>query len=104
MKPAFLLLYYLFTSSFAANAASISAGAAPPGDAKTVATRIIKYNFPECKRVTRATRSGDGTIRATCDATEYYVFTLYDPKAGKMHEVALNCVASKQLIGVACPK
>jgi len=99
----FLVIVSLVFVPYKLHAASIAAGAAPQGDAKTVATRIIKYNFPSCKRVTRATRSADGTIIAICDGVTYYVFTLYDGKAGKMHEVALNCDASKQLIGVPCP-
>jgi hypothetical protein len=105
MKNLLLIIAFqlLLLRPFSVQATSVAAGAAPQGDAKTVATRIIKYNFPECKRVTRASRSADGTILATCDGTNYYVFTLYDGKAGKMHEVALNCDASKQLIGVPCP-
>ena len=99
----FLLIVSLLFVPCELHAASVAAGAAPRGDAKTVATRIIKYNFPNCKRVIKASRSADGTILATCDGVDYYVFTLYDGKAGKMHEVALNCDASKQLIGVPCP-
>jgi hypothetical protein len=103
-KPLLLLAcYFLLLAPSYAYGASVSAGAAPQGDAKTVATRIIKYNFPNCKRITRASRSADGTILATCDSVDYYVFTLYDGKAGKMHEVALNCDVSKKQLGVVCP-
>jgi hypothetical protein len=86
------------------HAASVSARAAPPGDAKTVAARIIKYNFPQCKRVTTAIRATDETIRANCDGTAYYVFTIYSAKEGKVFEVALNCAESKRLLGIDCPR
>jgi hypothetical protein len=33
--------------------AGSAVGAAPKGDATAVATRIIKYNFPACRRVSR---------------------------------------------------
>ena len=95
--------YLLLLTPFNADAASASVGAAPQGDAKAVATKIIKYNFPQCKHVTKASRLSDGAIRATCDTTDYLVFTLYDGKAGKMHEVAMNCEATKQLLGIPCP-
>jgi hypothetical protein len=85
-----------------AHATGPSVGAAPKGDPKNVASRIIKENFPECRRVTKATRSSDGAIRAQCDATDYLVFTLFDAKAGKAHEVALNCTAAKRLLNVSC--
>lgn len=87
---------------FDAHAASISVGAAPKGDATAVSSRIIKYNFPTCKRVSNAVRLGDGSIRATCDGVDYRVFTVYSAKEGKMIEVALNCVAAKQHLGVSC--
>jgi hypothetical protein len=105
MKNLLLLMAFqlLFFTPFSVHAASVATGAAPQGDAKTVATRIIKYNFPQCKRVTKASRLPDGAIRATCDTTDYLVFTLYDAKAGKMHEVAMNCEATKQLLGIPCP-
>src|SRR5450755_2968796 len=77
-------------------------GAAPKGDAVAVAARIIKYNFPSCRKVTRARRAGDGSIRATCDGTDYLVFTVFNAKEGKTVEVALNCAASKQLLNVEC--
>ena len=80
----------------------VSVGAAPKGDAKTVAARIIKYNFPQCKRVTAGIRLADGSIRATCDGTDYRVFTVYSAKQAEMLEVALNCSAAKRLFGIDC--
>lgn len=85
-----------------AQAAGPSVGAAPKGDAKNIASRIIKENFPECRQITKAIRSSDGAIRARCDATEYLVFTLFDPQAGKVHEIALNCTAAKSLLNISC--
>ena len=77
-------------------------GAAPKGDATTVASRIIKYNFPACKRVSGAVRRPDGSISAKCDGTDYLVFTLFNPKEGKLLELAMNCTASKKLLDVSC--
>ena len=77
-------------------------GAAPAGDATQVASRIIKYNFPACKRVSGASRVQDGSITATCDGVLYRVFTMFDPKQGKTLELALNCAASKALLHVSC--
>ena len=106
MKKLLLLVtcHFLLLATRDVHAASVSAGAAPPGDAKTVATTIIKYNFPQCKRVTTARRAPDGTIRANCDGTDYYVFTMYNAKEGRMFEVALNCAESKRLLGIECPR
>lgn len=72
-------------------------GAAPKGEPVAVASRIIKYNFPTCKRVTSALRAPDGSIRAICDGTQYLVFTVFNANAGKTLELALNCAAAKQL-------
>jgi len=104
MKKLVLLItcHLLLLATVDVRAASVSAGAAPKGDAKTVAARIIKYNFPQCKRVTTALRLADGSIRASCDGTDYLVFTVYSAKEGKMLEVALNCTASKRLRGIDC--
>ena len=97
------LVVFSMVSSLSAHAASgISAGAAPKGDPQTVAARIIKYNFPQCKRVTNAMRRADGTIRANCDGVSYYVFTMYLPNEGKMLELAINCDKSRQLLNVEC--
>ena len=97
-----ILVVAMGVSSLAYGGGVLSGGAAPAGDAKVVATRIIKYNFPECKAVTRASRLSDGTIRATCDNIEYRVMTIYLPKEGKMLEVAFNCQVAKQKLGVDC--
>jgi hypothetical protein len=80
----------------------VSAGAAPQGDATKVASRIIKYNFPSCKRVSGAVRLRDGSIRAVCDGTSYRVFTVYSAQQGQMLELAMNCEASKRLLNVDC--
>lgn len=85
-----------------ANAGLPQVGAAPEGDSTEVATRIIQYNFPECKQVTTAIRAPDGSIHATCDNIDYLVFTLFDSKKGKIIEVAMNCSAAKQLLNVSC--
>ena len=94
--------HLLLLATLVVHAASVSVGAAPQGDPKTVAARIIKYNFPQCTRVTTALRLADGSIRATCDGIDYRVFTVYIAKEGKMVEVAVNCDASKQLLGIDC--
>jgi hypothetical protein len=75
--------------------AQLTVGAAPKGDESKVASRIIKYNFPKCKRVSEAVRQKDGSIRASCDGVEYLVFTMYSAKEGKMLELALNCAAAR---------
>lgn len=77
-------------------------GAAPKGDARAVASRIIKYNFPTCKNVSNANRMQDGSIRARCDSTDYMVFTIFNAKEGKTVEVAMNCTAAKTLLNVSC--
>ena len=83
-------------------AAQLAVGAAPKGDATEVAARIIKYNFPTCKRVSNATRIPDGSIRAKCDGKNYLVFTAFNAKEGKTLELALNCTAAKNLLNVSC--
>ncbi|MFC5571565.1 hypothetical protein ACFPN1_16010 [Lysobacter yangpyeongensis] len=85
-----------------AHAAGLAIGAAPKGDAVSVASRVIKENFPECKRVTKAVRATDGGIHARCDATDYLVFTIFNAKEGKAREVAMNCTAAKRLLNVSC--
>lgn len=77
-------------------------GAAPKGDPAVVASRIIKFNFPNCRQVTGARRAADGSIRATCDGTQYLVFTVFIAQEGKTLEVALNCAAAKQHLNVTC--
>ncbi len=95
-------LFFLFIASSVISAAGVAVGAAPKGDAKIIATRIIKYNFPKCKRITSAVRLADGSIRANCDGTDYLVFTVYSAKEGKMLEVAMNCTAAKRLLNIDC--
>lgn len=77
-------------------------GAAPKGDPKVIASRIIKYNFPECRNISRATRMQDGSIRANCDSVDYMVFTVFNAKEGRTLEIALNCTAAKALLKVSC--
>lgn len=77
-------------------------GAAPKGDATVVATRIIKYNFPSCRRVSNALRTSDGAINARCDGTDYRVFTIFNPKEGKTVELALNCAAAQSMLNISC--
>lgn len=104
MKQLTLLIscHIVLLAAVNAHAGSISVGAAPKGAAKIVAAKIIKYNFPDCKRVSGAVRLPDGSIRATCDGTDYRVFTMYNAKEGKMQEMALNCTAAKRLLDMDC--
>jgi len=104
MKKLVLLMscQILLLVALDSQAASVSVGAAPKGNAKKVAERIIKYNFPKCKSVTKASRLDDGSIRGTCDGIEYRVFTMYSAEEGKVTELALNCKEAKQLLGVDC--
>ena len=91
------------TTFFSASAiAQSSVGAAPKGDAKVVASKIIKHNFPSCRTVSSAVRAPDGSIRAKCDASSYMVFTIFNAKEGKTSEVALNCTAAKKLLNIDC--
>lgn len=82
--------------------AQSSVGAAPKGDAKVVASRIIKHNFPSCRTVSHAVRAPDGSIRARCDTSNYMVFTIFNAKEGKTSEIALNCTAAKKLLNTDC--
>jgi len=84
-----------------AASAQIAIGAAPQGENKAVASRIIKDNFPNCNRVSSASRRQDGSIAAICDGTQYLVFTMFSQREGKMLEVALNCAAAAK-INVKC--
>lgn len=92
----------LLVAAWPISAAGPAIGAAPKGDLTTVASRIIKYNFPKCRRVSSASRSPDGSIRAKCDSTDYLVFTMFNPKEGKVLELAMNCTAAKSLLNVSC--
>jgi hypothetical protein len=100
MKHLILLTCYNLLLSVAINAYAqvVSVGAAPSGDPKKVAEKIIKLNFGSaCNRVSTASRLSDGTIRATCNGNEYRVFTMYDPSKGEMMELALNCTFADSL-------
>jgi hypothetical protein len=92
----------LVLASSQAKAAGLTIGAAPKGEPVSVASRIIKENFPECRRVTKAVRAPDGGIHARCDATDYLVFSLFNAKEGKARDVALNCTAAKRLLNISC--
>lgn len=96
-----LFVFLTLSTAFTAIAGPVAVGAAPKGDATAVASKIIKYNFPECKRVSDAVRASDGSIRARCDGTSYLVFTMFNAKEGKVLELAMNCSAAKSL-GVSC--
>ena len=92
----------LLSVTFSAVAAGPAVGAAPAGDATAVASKVIKWNFPSCRKVTSAERQRDGSIRARCDGTNYLVFTMFNPKEGKAVELALNCKAAKQYLDIDC--
>lgn len=85
-----------------AAAASIAIGAAPKGNATTVASRIIKENHPTCKRVQGAVRRPDGSIQADCNGSSYLVFTVFNPKEGRTIELAMNCTVAKRALNVSC--
>ncbi len=94
------------TSAFVAGlpvvARSQAVGAAPKGNPMVVASKIIKYNFPKCRHVSKATRRPDGSIRAICDAIDYLVFTVFNAKEGKLIKVAMNCTAAKSVLNIDC--
>jgi hypothetical protein len=92
----------LLAAAWPVSAATPAVGAAPKGDPAVVAAKIIKQNFPDCKRVSNAKRNPDGSIRAKCDGVDYLVFTVFNAKAGKVIEVALNCKAAKSLLNISC--
>lgn len=105
MKFAFisaLVTTTLLAAAWPVSATTPAVGAAPKGDPAAVATKIIKHNFPDCKRVSNASRNTDGSIRAKCDGVDYLVFTVFNAKAGKVIEVALNCTAAKSLLNISC--
>ncbi|MCC2954534.1 hypothetical protein LK542_02765 [Massilia sp. IC2-477] len=85
-----------------ADAAGISVGAAPKGEAQFVASKIIKDNHPTCKKVSGAKRRPDGSISAQCDGANFLVFTVFNPKEGRTLELALNCSAAKKHLNVGC--
>jgi hypothetical protein len=104
MKYILTTTLVLLLSMTSVNAGLPPVGAAPDGDATQVATRIIQYNFPDCKQVTTAVRVQDGSIHATCDDIDYLVFTIFNAKEGKTIEVAMNCSAAKQLLNILLRK
>lgn len=91
----------LFTVS-AASAAPKAVGAAPKGDAKKVAEKIIRANFTTCKQLGGAARKPDGSIKATCSGVEYLVFTVFNPKEGRAMELAMNCAVAKKHLNITC--
>jgi hypothetical protein len=97
-----ILVTSLFAITAAASAAPITVGAAPAGDAPAVASRIIKANHPSCTRIKAAKRRLDGAIAATCNGSDFLVFTMFSPKEGRAVELAMNCTAAKQLLNVSC--
>lgn len=101
MKPT-VIGVLVATAVSLASAAGLTVGAAPKGAPTEVASRIIKYNFPECKRLSNAIRSTDGSIRAKCDGTDYLVFTMFNTKEGNTIELALNCTAARSMLNVSC--
>lgn len=92
----------ILSISASALAAPFAVGAAPKGNAVTVASKIIKYNFPSCKKVEDAKRRADGSITATCNGADFLVFTVFNPKEGRTIELALNCTAAKQRLDISC--
>lgn len=85
-----------------AHAGSIVVGAAPAGEPNVVAAKIIKYNFPMCKKVVGAQRKSDGSIKARCDRNDYLIFTVFNAKEGRTLELALNCSAAKKTLDIDC--
>lgn len=88
--------------SATALAAPFAVGAAPKGNAVVVANKIIKYNFPSCKKVEDAKRRADGSITATCNGADFLVFTVFNSKEGRTIELAMNCTAAKQRLDISC--
>lgn len=100
----FILALCLLSFALNAQAAGIALGAAPKGDPKNVASKIIKKNFgKKCRNVSKAVRMSDGTIQASCGASDYRVFTMFNAEEGRLMELALNCTAAEEM-GVSCYK
>lgn len=93
---------FVLSISASALAAPFAVGAAPKGNAMVVASKIIKYNFPTCKKVEDAKRRADGSITATCNGADFLVFTVFNPKEGRTIELAMNCTAAKQRLDISC--
>lgn len=101
-RSSIAIIVFCITFFCASAIAQSSVGAAPKGDTKAVASRIIKHNFPSCRTVSNAVRAPDGSIRAQCDTSNYMVFTIFNAKEGKTSEIALNCTAAKKLLNIDC--
>lgn len=100
----FILAFFLLSFALKAEAAGIALGAAPKGEPKSVASKIIKKNFgKKCRNVSKAVRLSDGTIQASCGSSEYRVFTLFNAEEGRLMELALNCTAAEEM-GISCYK
>ncbi|WP_139236465.1 hypothetical protein [Rugamonas rubra] len=93
---------FVLSVSTSSIAAPFAVGAAPKGNALAVASKIIKYNFPTCKKVEDAKRKADGSITATCNGADFLVFTVFNPKEGRSIELAMNCTAAKQRLDISC--
>ena len=87
-------------------ASSITFGAAPEGDEKTVALRIMQANFDpkDCPKLVKATRlPQDGSIKIACSNGETFrIGTIFDAKRGKMTEFAMRCSAALKLGVTGC--
>lgn len=76
--------------------AGVSVGPAPSGNAKDVATRVLREAEHPCPKVTSATRAQDGSIKAYCSNREDYLIASLNGAT-----VALRCSAARKL-GVKC--
>lgn len=94
--------YFALLLSGSAIAAPVTVGAAPKGNDSEVASKIIKYNFPACRKVENAKRKADGSITATCNGADFLVFTVFNPKEGRAIELAMNCTAVKTRLDISC--
>jgi hypothetical protein len=77
---------------------ALATTAAPKGDAKVVAHRIILENFDrtDCPLIVAATRLGDGSIKAKCDnGQDYRVFSVI--KGEKTLRLAMRCSAARSM-------
>jgi hypothetical protein len=83
------------------HASTVAIGAAPEGDAKTVASRIMQANFDpkDCPKIVTAARlPQDGSIRIACSNGETFrISTIFDGKRGKLIEVAMRCSAAVRM-------
>lgn len=76
-----------------ASAQSYQVLPAPPGDAKTVALRVIREAEHPCPKLTEAKRSADGSLLARCSNGEkYLVFSVRT--VSKTMDVAMWCSAA----------